>query len=105
MRHLRQAAQRSPDDVEILYHLGEAYNEGVRQSACLLLRSSRDSALYPWAMGLAAERKSDTNSAIEQYLKALEIDPNLAELYARLAALFERAGLAELAQRPAKGMR
>src|SRR5260370_8042956 len=49
-------------------------------------------------MGLAAERKSDTNSAIEQYLKALEIDPNLAELYARLVALFERAGLAELAR-------
>src|SRR5258708_39565786 len=98
MRHLRQAAQGSPDDVEILYHLGEAYNEGVRQSARLLLHSSRDSALYPWAMGLAAERKSDTSSAIEQYLKALEIDPNLAELYARLVALFERAGLAELAR-------
>src|SRR6266404_172051 len=98
VRHLNQAAQRSPDDVEILYHLAEAYNEGVRQSARLLLQSSRDSALYPWAMGLAAERKSDTNAAIEQYLKALEIDPNLAELYVRLAALFERAGLAELAR-------
>src|SRR5262249_17885056 len=41
---------------------------------------------------------SDTNAAIEQYLKALDVDPNLAELYARLTILFGRAGLEELAR-------
>lgn len=93
---LRQTAQYFPDDFEILYHLGAVYSEGVKRNAQFLWSSSRESALYEWAMALAMERKGDLNSAIEKYLTSLQLDPNISQIYSRLAILFEKAGLPEM---------
>jgi len=72
-RQLRDTAKYSPQDVEISYHEGEAYLEGVRQSLALLREAGTDSALYHWALAIGAQQKNDKVSAIEEYLKALAL--------------------------------
>jgi len=95
---LRRTLQYYPGDTEILYQLGEIYNNGLRQSAELLYRTSRDTALYYWAMGLSAEAKNNGLAAIRYYLQALSIDPNIPPIYVRLALLLESAGMEDLSQ-------
>ncbi|MEO8659227.1 MAG: tetratricopeptide repeat protein [Bryobacteraceae bacterium] len=97
-RQLRQTARYYPDDMEVAYHLGTAYSEGVKKDAQHLFDTSRGSALYEWAMAISAEHKNDTNSALLHYLKAMQSDPNIPQLYVRAAALFEKAGCPELAR-------
>ena len=72
-RQLRDTAKYSPQDVEISYHEGEAYLEGVRQSLALLREAGTNSALYHWALAIGAQQKNDKVSAIEEYLKALAL--------------------------------
>jgi tetratricopeptide (TPR) repeat protein len=96
-QQLRKTAQYSPEDVEIFYDEGEAYLSGVGQSLALLRQAGNDSALYHWALAIAAEQKSDLVSMIQEYLKALAADPGIAELYLRLAVVFKRANMAEMA--------
>jgi tetratricopeptide (TPR) repeat protein len=101
-RQLRRTGEYFPNDVEISYHLGVAYSDGVKKSAQLLLETSRESALYEWAMGTSAEEKNDTTGALLHYLKAIQIDPNIPQLYSRAAALFESAGFPGLAREAAQ---
>lgn len=96
-RQLRDTARYSPQDVEISYHEGEAYLEGVRQSLALLREAGTDSALYHWALAIGAQQKNDKVSAIEEYLKALALAPDVGELYWRLAVALRGAGLSDLA--------
>ena len=72
-RQLRDTAKYSPQDVEISYHEGEAYLEGVRQSLTLLREAGTNSALYHWALAIGAQQKNDKVSAIEEYLRALAL--------------------------------
>jgi tetratricopeptide (TPR) repeat protein len=44
-QQLRRTLAYYPDDPEILYHLGEAYTDGIRQSGELIYKKSRDSAV------------------------------------------------------------
>lgn len=97
-RQLRRTAEYFPEDVELVYHLGIAYSEGVRRSANLLLSASRDSALYHWAMAFSSEQKNDSVAAILEYTKALTMDPNIPQIYTRLAVLFENDNCPELAR-------
>jgi tetratricopeptide (TPR) repeat protein len=97
-RQLRQTAQYYPGDTEISYYLGTAYSEGVKKSAELLVETGRETALFAWAMALSAEQKNDTGSALVNYLKTLEIDPNIPQVYVHVAALFEKAGYPDLAR-------
>ena len=88
---LRRTSAYYPDDPEILYQLGEAYNEGIRQSGDLLYRSSRDSPLYQWAMALSAEAKNDAHGAIRHYLAALTLDPVIPKSMFALWCCCERS--------------
>jgi tetratricopeptide (TPR) repeat protein len=97
-RQLRETARYYPNDLELAYQLGAAYSEGVRQSSALLLSSSRESALYHWAMAISAEQKHDWPTAILENLAALQIDPNIPQIYDDLAMLLEKDGFPDLAQ-------
>jgi tetratricopeptide (TPR) repeat protein len=101
-RQLRRTAEHFPDDIEIMYHLGVAYSDGVKKSAQQLLETSRESALYEWATAISADQKNDTVGALLHYLKAIQIDPNIPQLYSRAAALFEMAGFPDLARDAAR---
>ncbi|MFN7995644.1 MAG: tetratricopeptide repeat protein [Bryobacteraceae bacterium] len=100
-RQLRHTGESYPNDIEISYDLGLAYSDGVKRSAQRLLESGRNTALYEWATGISADRKNETAGALVHYLKALQIDPNIPQLYLRAAALFESAGFPALAQEAA----
>jgi len=95
---LRRTLAYYPEDPEILYQLGEAYNEGIRHSGDLLYRSSRDSALYQWAMALSAEAKNDAHGAIRHYLAALTLDPVIPQIYSRLVVLLREIGMPDLSR-------
>jgi len=97
IRQLRRTARDFPEDVELFYHLAEAYTEAMRQSSLHLKQTAADSSLYYWAAAISAEQKNQGLMAIEWYLKALAIDPNIAELYLRLGLALEKAGLHNLA--------
>ena len=90
---LQLTGQHFPNDIEISYHLGVAYSDAVKRRAHQLFESSRESALYEWAVAIAADQKNDSAGALLHYLKALQIDPNIAQIYTRVAALFETVGL------------
>jgi thioredoxin-like negative regulator of GroEL len=93
---LRRTLAYYPDDPEILYQLGEAYMEGIRQSGELIYKNGRDSALYEWAMALSAEAKGGDHAAIQRYFAALQIDPLIPEIYARLVVLLKTVGMTDL---------
>jgi tetratricopeptide (TPR) repeat protein len=97
-RQLRRTGEYFPNDIEISYHLGVAYSDGVKKRARQLFESSRESALYEWATAISAEQKNDTAAALVHYLKALQIDPNIPQIYLHIAALFEGAGFPDLAR-------
>jgi len=96
-QQLRKTARYSPEDTDIFYEEGRAYLNGMSQGLTLLRRAGSDSAVYHWALAMAAEQKNDQVSMVEEYLKALARDPSIAELYLRVAVPFERAGLHEMA--------
>jgi tetratricopeptide (TPR) repeat protein len=101
-RQLRRTAEYFPDDIEITYHLGMAYSDGVKKNAQQILDASRDSALYEWATAISADHKNDAAGALLHYLKALQIDPNIPQIYSRVSALFETAGFPDLARDAAR---
>jgi tetratricopeptide (TPR) repeat protein len=96
-QQLRRTLAYYPDDPEILYQLGEAYMEGIRQSGELIYRSGRDSALYEWAMAVSAEAKGGDHAAIQRYFSALQVDPLIPQIYARLVVLLRGVGMEDLA--------
>ena len=96
-QELRKTARYSPEDPDIIYEEGRAYLQGMSQGLTLLRRVGGDSAVYHWALAMAAEQKDDQVSAAEEYLEALARDPGIAELYLRVAPRFETAGLPDLA--------
>ncbi len=96
-QQLRKTARHSPEDPEIFYQEGRAYLNGMSLGLTLLRQSGSDSALYHWALAMAAEQKNDLVSAVQEYLKALARDPGIADLYARLAIDFQSAGMPDLA--------
>ncbi len=96
-QQLRKTAQHSPDDPEIFYEEGRAYLSGMSLGLSLLRQEGSDSALYHWALAMAAEQKSDLVTAVQEYLKALARDPGIAELYVRLGVSFQKAGMPDLA--------
>jgi len=94
---LRKTAQYFPEDIEITYHRGEAYLKGAQQRMALLHEFGDDSALSHWGLAISAEQKSDLVGAIQEYLRALAVEPNTAELYWRLARTLQKAGIADMA--------
>jgi tetratricopeptide (TPR) repeat protein len=96
-RQLRRTGEYFPNDIEISYHLGVAYGNGVKKCALQLLETSRESSLYEWATAISADRKNDTAAALLHYMKAIRIDPNIPQIYSRIAVLFEGAGFPDLA--------
>jgi tetratricopeptide (TPR) repeat protein len=96
-QQLRKTAQYFPEDIELDYHRGEAYFEGVRQRMAQVQQAGDESALSHWALAIAAEQKGDSVGTIKEYLKALAIEPTIAELYWRVAIAFHKTGMLELA--------
>jgi tetratricopeptide (TPR) repeat protein len=96
-RTLRAAAEQYPDDLEIAYQLGLAYLEAIRVESARVNRMGTESALSHWALGIAAEEKNERVAAMTEYLKALALDPSLADLYSRLAVTLQQSGFSDLA--------
>jgi tetratricopeptide (TPR) repeat protein len=96
-RQLRKTAQYFPEDTEIAYHRGEAYLKGTQQRIALLHEFGDDSALSHWALAISAEQKGDLVGEIQEYLRALAVEVNTAELYWRLTLAFQKAGMDDMA--------
>lgn len=96
-QQLRKTARYFPEDPEVFYNQGEAYLSGVALSLRSLRKTGGDSALYHWALAMAAEQKNDLVTCVEEYLKALIRDPGIAGLYLRLAIEFTKIGMTDLA--------
>jgi len=94
---LRKTAGYYPDDLEIAYQLGLAYLEAMKQESARVNETGSESALFHWAVAIAAEEKNNQDQAVTEYMKALALDPNLADLYRRLAITLRRSGFPELA--------
>jgi tetratricopeptide (TPR) repeat protein len=96
-RALRKTAEYYPDDVEINYELGLAYLEAVKEESARLNEMSTKSALCHWALGIAANEKNNQVGVVTEYMKALALDPNLADLYWELTIMLGHLGIPELA--------
>ena len=96
-QQLRRTSEYFPDDVELDYDLGQAYLQGMKQSLASLQEAGEKSSSCHWALAIGAELKHDTVGAIEEYLKALALAPNTADLYWRLAVTARTAGIPDLA--------
>jgi len=94
---LRKTAEHYRDDLEIVYQIGLAYLEAMKEESARVNRLGTQSALSHWALGIAAEEKNEKVVAVTEYMKALALDPNLADLYWRLAITLQQSGLPELA--------
>jgi tetratricopeptide (TPR) repeat protein len=97
VRQLRQTSRYFPDDPEIHYYEGEAYLTGIAQSLSVLRQTSDDTALYHWALALAAEQKKDLLTAVQEDLKTLGRDPGIAGIYLKLAGDFAALEMPDLA--------
>lgn len=95
---LRSLAILYPNDVTIMYQLGEAYREGALRSGHLLADKDPDSPLRDWALAISAEQEHNNNLAIVHYVRALAGDPNIPQMYQRLAFLFDAQQAPQLAQ-------
>ena len=82
---LRLTAKYHPGDAEVLYHLGIAHLEAARLGNARLAKLGDQSALSFWSLAIAAKQKKDTVSVLENCMKALALDPDIAELYLEVA--------------------
>jgi tetratricopeptide (TPR) repeat protein len=78
--NLNSALKYSPDDKEILYYLGQAYNsqkkydlalENINKALALETGKPEDKAKYYYELGLAYEGKNDKANACSSYQNAL----------------------------------
>jgi tetratricopeptide (TPR) repeat protein len=86
---LRQTAQYHPGDSEILYHLGQAHLEAAQEGITHLGKLGEQSALYFWSLAIAAQQEKDTVGMLENSMKALALDPYIAELYFEVATALQ----------------
>ncbi len=100
VKYLKRAAKLSPNDSRIWNNLGlaqaelEKFDEAYKSFA-------RATGEFNGRLNIAArlESKGDTDKAIKQLQKALALQPNSNEVLGRLAALYDRSGRPEDAQR------
>jgi tetratricopeptide (TPR) repeat protein len=83
---LRQTAKDHPGDTEVLYHLGEAHLQAAQLGAVRLNQLGDQSALAFWSLAITAKQRKDFVGALEDSMKALALDPYIAELYWEIAA-------------------
>lgn len=87
---LRQTAKHHPGDAEVLYHLGEAHLEAAQQAIAPVNKLGDRSALSFWSLAIVAQQKKDTVGMLEDSMKALALDPYIAELYWDIATTLQR---------------
>lgn len=95
---LEQAAQKHPEDTELIYRFAyRLIGEGrVEESLSLMERVVRReprSLLYRYGYARAADYAGRYLEAARSYQKAIELDPTFAEAHAGLSALYGEAGL------------
>jgi Flp pilus assembly protein TadD len=81
---LRKAA---PDNPEVLYAAYRTYADLSGESMLALSLAAPDSAQMHQLMAHEDIRQGNTNSAVEQFRKAIAIDPHLPGIYFELAEL------------------
>ena len=99
---LEAAVKTKPDDADILYYLTRAHSEAAGQSRNRLLEIAPESARARQALAERAAASGGKDQAIEEYLKAAELEPGLPGLQAGLGDLYAAAaryGAAEKAYR------
>ena len=89
IRVLRQSAKYHPDDAEVLYHFGEAHLKAAQQAIAFVNKLGDQSALTFWSLAIAAKQKKDTIGMLEDCMKALALDPYIAELYWEVATTLQ----------------
>jgi tetratricopeptide (TPR) repeat protein len=87
---LRETSKYHPGDSEILYHLGQAHLEAAQEGITHLGRLGQQSPLYFWSLAIAAQQKKDTVGILENSMKALALDPYIAELYFEIASILQQ---------------
>jgi hypothetical protein len=86
---LRQTAKHHPGDAEVLYHLGEAHLKAAQQAITPVNKLGDQSALTFWSLAIVAQQKKDTIGILEDYMKALALDPYIVELYWDIATTLQ----------------
>lgn len=94
-RALSQAAASSPDDPTTRFRLGTALATQGREEEAIEEWQAAGAAPYFVNQGLALVGEGNLDSAVEQYERALTIDPNLAEGHYRLSEALTRLGRKE----------
>ena len=79
--------------------LGDDTPEALQLSAAENFTAASLEAAHTYAMGEQSERAGREQEAINWYLKAVELDPNLGRSYASLAALYTNQGQPDLAEK------
>lgn len=87
---LQQTAKYHPGDAEVLYHLGEAHLQAAQMGTTTLNKLGDQSALSFWSLAITAKQKKDTVGMLEDCMKALALDPYIAELYWEVATTLQR---------------
>src|ERR1700722_13553312 len=82
---LQQTLKYHPGDAEVLYHLGEAHLRASQQGLARINTLGDQSALSFWSFAIVQKQEKNTVGMLESYMKALAIDPYIAELYREVA--------------------
>jgi Flp pilus assembly protein TadD len=95
---LAQLRRSDPEDPEILYAAYRTYSDLANESMLTLSLVAPDSAQMHQIAAHEQTRQGNTAGAIEEYRKAIVINPRLPGVHFELAELLNRADEAELKQ-------
>jgi tetratricopeptide (TPR) repeat protein len=94
-RAVARAAALSPGDACARFRLGQALAERGLEEQALREWRAADAAMYFVTHGQALARSGDVEGALEQYRRAISINPQLIEGYLRLGQALRRQGQQE----------
>jgi tetratricopeptide (TPR) repeat protein len=92
MKVLQSAADRWPEDVEVLYNLGIVYTRLMTNAYKKMAQVDPDSHRVHQLLGASYEARRDNKKAIEEYRLAVQKKPDVAGLHYALGNIYWREG-------------
>jgi tetratricopeptide (TPR) repeat protein len=92
MKVLQSAADRWPDDVEVLYNLGIVYTRLMTNAYKKIAQVDPDSHRVHQLLGASYEARRDTKKAMEEYKLAIQKKPDFAGLHYALGNIYWKEG-------------
>ena len=92
MKVLQSAADRWPEDVEVLYNLGIVYTRLMTSAYKKMAQVDPDSHRVHQLMGASYEARRDTKKAMEEYKLAIQKKPDFAGLHYALGNIYWKEG-------------